>query len=411
MKHLSTSLSLLIAVSIPSLALAQSPQTVAPHTTVAPSNLMGFSYDRFVPNPSKDIRMDYSVWDDMLKEMVYYTGPSLRQRAPKPVPIVGTRRVYGHTSPYRLEGNKVVFESMGREFKDVLNEYVSDLEAVANDITISGLPRNEQLAFWLNLHNALVIQGIAENYPIQSPSKNISQNGQSFHDIPRVTIDGVSLSLKNIREDIVYRNWSDPLVIYGFFHGDIGSPSIQRKAYTGSNVRETLEFSANEFANSLRGIMVYGKTASVSRHYGDAAPYFFPNFNNDLRQHLVALANDNVGQQLVKAKNPFKIASYEDEVADLTRGEADRGPLSQVENSNEFGTFGPPNVLARALNEQTEKFRRIRKRGLFSSVTIEDIQTVDDADFGKPTGPRSIEIGPIGDISSQSNDDDDILEP
>lgn len=393
MRHLIFSLSFVLALGASASTLAQVQSVQAPAFTSAIASASQF--DRFVPAPTTNVRLDYTIWDQMLKEMVYYTGPSLRQRASKPEPIVGTRRIYGHTSPYRLEGNKVVFEEISPELTKIIDDYVADLEAIGNQVNVATLPRNEQLAYWLNLHNALVVSAISAEYPMKEPSKIQDDAGRAFHDIPRITIDGVPLSLRNIRQDIVYKNWADPLTIYGFFHGDIGSPSLQRKAYTGNNVQDTLRFSGDEFANSLRGVMVYGKTAHISRHYEDAAPYFFPNFDSDVRRHMSGLANEDVGGQVQKATNPFKIASYETSVADLTNGDSDRGPLGNVETSNELGTSGPPSVLVRALVEQTEKFRRIRKRGMFGTVTIEDIQTVDDADFGKPTGPSTIQIGPL----------------
>lgn len=400
MRHIAFSLSFVLALGASASTLAQVQSVQAPTFTSAIASTSQF--DRFVPVPTSNVRLDYTIWDQMLKEMVYYTGPSLRQRAPRPAPTVGTRRIYGHTSPYRLEGNKIVFEEIGPELTQIIDDYAADLETIGNQVDIASLPRNEQLAYWLNLHNTLVISAISAEYPMREPSKITDDSGRAFHDIPRVTIDGVPLSLRNIRQDIVYKNWANPLTIYGFFHGDIGSPSLQRKAYTGDNVRDTLQFSGDEFANSLRGVMVYGKSAHVSRHYEDAAPYFFPNFDNDVRRHMIGLANEDVRSQIEKATSPVKVASYEADIADLTRGDAGRGEFNNVETSNELGTFGPPNVLTRALVEQTEKFRRIRKRGLFGTVTIEDIQTVDDADFGKPTGPSTIQIGPLVGASAET---------
>lgn len=404
MRHTTLSISLIIALagSAPAFAQAQTVRTTAFNSGAISTQSQ---FERFTPQPSKSVRLDFTIWDDMLKEMVYYTGPSLRQRASRPDPIVGTRRVYGHTSPYRLEGNKVVFEEFGPEFKQIIDDYVVDLEAIGNDLGISTIPRNEQLAYWLNLHNALAVQAIAADYPMGDPSRENDDMGRNFHDIPRVTIDGVALSLRNIRQDIVYSNWNEPLVIYGFFHGDIGSPSIQRKAYTGENIRETLRFSGDEFANSLRGVIVYGKTAHISRHYEDAAPYFFANFDADVRSHMLSLTNEDVSEQLNKATNPLKVASYETAVADLTKGDANRGDYTIVSTAGSL-SVGPPNVLQRAMLEQTEKFRRIRSRGLFGSVTIEDIQTVDDADFGKPSGPSTIQIGPLGGETSEAETED-----
>lgn len=392
MRHTTLSLSFLLALGASAPAFSQAQTVTAPALGVS-IDLNPTTYDRFIPIPSTNTRLDFTIWDEMLKEMVYYTGPSLRQRASRPEPLAGTRQVFGHTSPYRLEGNRVLFEELGDEFAVIIGDYIADLVEIGNDINLQSLPRNEQLAYWLNLHNALVIKAVADAYPVGSPSGLTDQYGRQFHDTPRVNLNGVELSLKNIRQDIVYANWSNPLVIYGFFHGDIGSPSIQRKAYAGKTVQETLRFSANEFANSLRGFMAFGKTARISRHYEDAAPYYFKSFDTDVRAHLSSLMNPDVKEQLDKTDSPMKMARYEDAIADLTKGEANRGNYSQINSSN--SSSGPPSVLDRALQEQSEKFRRIRDRGLFGSVTIEDIQTVNDADFGTPEGPSSIDIGPL----------------
>lgn len=392
MRHTTIALSLLLALgaSAPAFSQAQTVSTPALGISVDRSQT---TYDRFIPTPSTNTRLDFTIWDEMLKEMVYYTGPSLRQRASRPEPLAGTRQVFGHTSPYRLEGNRVFFEEIGPELAAIIGDYITDLVEIGNDIDLQSLPRNEQLAYWLNLHNALVIKAIADDYPVGSPSGLTDQYGRKFHDIPRVNLNGMELSLRNIRQDIVYANWSNPLVIYGFFHGDIGSPSIQRKAYAGETVQNTLSFSADEFTNSLRGFMAFGKTARISRHYEDAAPYYFKNFDADVRGHLTSLMKPDVKKQLDKTDSPMKMARYEDAIADLTKGEANRGNYSQINSSN--SSSGPPSVLDRALQEQSEKFRRIRDRGLFGSVTIEDIQTVNDADFGTSEGPSSIEIGPL----------------
>jgi hypothetical protein len=380
-----------MGVSAPALAQAQTVQVGALNAVTSAASSQ---FDRFTPQPSTNVHLDFTIWDEMLKEMVYYTGPSLRQRAHRPDPIVGTRLVFGHTSPYRLEGNRVVFEGFGEEFTTILDDYVIDLVGIGDTLNIQTLPREEQLAYWLNLHNALVIKGISDNYPVSTPSTVTDDAGRKFHDIPRVTINGMSLSLRNIRQDIVYRNWSDPLVIYGFFHGDIGSPSIQRKAYSGQTVQQTLSFSADEFANSLRGFTARGKTARISRHYEDAAPYFFKDFDVDVRAHLSSLLKPDVKEELDMTENPLKFLRYEDDIADLTKGERTGGIYNEIQSSGSFSNR-PPSVLQRALREQQEKMQRIRKRGLFGNVTIEDIQTIDDSDFENPEDPNSINIGPL----------------
>ncbi|MFB9374883.1 DUF547 domain-containing protein [Algimonas porphyrae] len=405
MKHLPALFTFTAALAIAPASFGQAQTISTPSLTLSAATASASPYSRFTPNPTKATRLDFTLWDEILKDMVLYTGPSLRQRASQPSPVVGSRMTFGHTSPIRLEGNKVLFEGIDDDFKTMLDIYVEDLVDIGNRIDLASIPQDAQLSYWMNLHNILVIQGIAENYPISSPSRIKGADGLGFHDTKRITIDGVPLSLRNIRQDIVYANWSNPLVIYGFFHGDLGSPSIQRKAFTADTVWDTLRFSGTEFANSLRGFIVYGDKPQISRHYEDAAPYFFANdFNAQVRRHMGALLNPEVKEEFDKATAVVKVARYEDDVADMTKGTNDRIQLGSVRTLDPLGgTREVSSTLARAIQETGEKMTKIRRRGLFGTVTIEDIQTVPEED--RLSSGLSIEMELPETGTEQSSDD------
>ena len=123
-----------------------------------------------------------------------------------------------------------MFSYLDSQYKSGVSEYRKDLQDVGSNIDLTRFSRDEQLAYWLNLHNVAVIEQIALNYPVKTPRKikiDINGNKVDLHDAKFITVKGVSLSLRDIREKIVYPNWDNPDVIYGFFHGDIGSPSVQ----------------------------------------------------------------------------------------------------------------------------------------------------------------------------------------
>ena len=333
----------------------------------------------FAPRPSKRTRLDYGIWNDALQNVVIYGGPSLRERARRPKSDIGSRIVYGHTSPFRLEGNKVAFEFMGRELDGVLRDYIEDLERIANDIDIPSLQRNEQLAFWLNLHNAMVLEGLNQAYPVSVPETYREEDGSLFHDFKRIEIDGVKLSLRDIRERIVYPNWKDSRVIYGFFHGDLGSPIIQTRAFRSDNVWILLGQSAGEFVNSLRGLDDTKKALRVSRLYEDVAPWYFPDFEADLRAHLADKVLDETLEDIGSLERPIEVAKYETVIADLTAGDGNRQPASNVESvagiNGRAKPFGP---LGRSIIERREKFQDMRERGMTGTVIITDIVTEDE---------------------------------
>ena len=73
-------------------------------------------------------------------------------------------------------------------------------------INIANYNRDEQLAFWLNLYNALTVQIVADYYPIGSIEEiNISPGLFSIGPWGKkiVTIKGTSLSLEEIQNRII----------------------------------------------------------------------------------------------------------------------------------------------------------------------------------------------------------------
>ncbi|MBU7580427.1 MAG: DUF547 domain-containing protein [Porphyrobacter sp.] len=245
--------------------------------------------------------IDFDIWDYALKQMVLSMGPPNRQGARRPDPILGTRIKQGPQSPYRLEGSMVLFNFLGPEVIASFTEYRQDLERVTETIDIAALPRNEQLAFWLNLHNVALLEQLAKEWPVREP-RAIMVGGVPLDDARFITVKGIPVSLRDIREEIVFRNWKDPKVIYGFWRGEIGGPELQRNAFTGSNVGPLLDVAARDYVNSLRGTQKAGDTLQVAGLYAEVAPFYFPEFDADLRAHLVKYAEEDVAGILVETQ-------------------------------------------------------------------------------------------------------------
>ncbi|MEO0870946.1 MAG: DUF547 domain-containing protein [Pseudomonadota bacterium] len=324
-----------------------------------------------------DHTIDYSYFDEALEWFVVPMGPSIRETPRRAEPRTGTRRIYGHESRYRLEGNRVAFSYFDDDVRASLSEYRADLERVGSVLDLTRLPRNEQLAFWLNLHNVAVIEALAYEYPLSQPSeRTFGSNEAVLDDAKLVTVAGVELSPRDIRERIVYPNWSDPRVIYGFWRGEIGGPTLQRVAFSADNVSQMLGFSAEEFVNSLRGVEKTGKTLRVSRIYDEAAPFYFED-DAALRAHLNGFARDEVKEVIAKT-NRTVINDYEKDVADLARGERDPA-LQNLLVTDSVGFFAittaqptrPNPAILRLMEERSEKLRRAVLRGIRTgTVTI-----------------------------------------
>ena len=125
-----------------------------------------------------------------------------------------------------------------------LAAYVAALQKVP----VSTLNRNEQLAFWLNLHNAQGILQTANEYPLQDDNSKVVILGPAWTE-PSLTVEGHTLSLRDIERRILLRQWPDPLVLYGMYLPASGAPPAATEPFRGADVWRRLEERARQFVN------------------------------------------------------------------------------------------------------------------------------------------------------------------
>lgn len=358
-------------LGLPSLAIADS--SVASTTVSAPLT-------KFSPRPSKSTKIGYGAWSELLGDIILYMGPSTRQDYKAPAAETGTRLIRTHTSPYRMEGNKVLYPYMRGNVKLAIEDYVTELEELGNRINVPALPRNEQLAYWINLHNALVINYVAEEYPgpQRRPEKikPIAGSDATLHDAKIITIDGTPLSLRDIRETIVYPNWTNPDVPLAFYLGDTSSPSLSNIAYTASELAQQLKANAEEYTNSLRG-MDKGK---VSRVFHDVAPWYFPDFEPDIEGYFQRRMRTEVFNEFIE-RGYRGVNRYDNVVNDITAGWGERGRKGRSVSSD-IDAFAFGREVQQFFVDRSKKIEQLRKEEWFKrgTVTIIDIETEDTSD-------------------------------
>ncbi|MEP3421609.1 MAG: DUF547 domain-containing protein [Erythrobacter sp.] len=350
-------------------AMALSAAPAAAQTTAGANDA---AYATFTPSdtPNSD-GIDYSIWDEAMSNLVISMGPSLRETAGRPVPGLGTRRQYGHISRYRLEGSRIMFSFLDSDVISSFTEYRQDLENTASIIDIQALNRNEQLAYWINLHNVAMIEQIANNWPVRQP-RDIEINGVPLDEARFITVEGIALSPRDIRERIVFANWRDPRVIYGFWRGEIGGPSIQREAFNADNVSRLLDRGARDFVNSLRGTQKSGDTLQVSELFEEAAPFFFSEFETDLRAHLSRFANADTAA-LLSGTTQIDASVKEYDIADLAGGVREPTYSNVTSADGTSQSFRIPQSMQRLLQQREQKFQRIIREGRTGTVTFSNI--------------------------------------
>lgn len=334
--------------------------------------------DVFAPGESEGSgrRIDYGAYNQLLGTIVFDVGPSERKAPPKPLPMSGSRIQRENTSRYRLEGNRIAFSIQPEALENVTQQIVESFTRIAEAESFDQNSPDEKLAFWLNFHNALLINQMAGQYPFtRLASLNAIGSDTNVYDAKIVAVRGVPLSLNDIRHGIVYRYWDDPMTIYGFFLGTVGGPNIRTSAYSGFSVNRQLAQNGREFVNSLRGVEIIESSTRVSLVFKDALP-LFDGSKAALLEHIESLANSDTKKDIFSGAG-LRMDVYDWTVADLSYGEMPPpiGNFRKLDGNGLSGVFDRIGISPQAeefiRRIEAKKLRMFRRRG--GDVSIVDV--------------------------------------
>ncbi len=190
-------------------------------------------------DPKSTAVIDHGAWDAFLKKYVV-TGPKGVNRLPYGRIATGDRRK--------------------------LDDYIDRLAS----IKIGTYRRSEQLAYWINLYNALTVRLILQRYPVKSIlDLNISPGWLSVGPWGKklLRVEGEEISLDDIEHRILRPIWRDNRVHYGVNCASIGCPNLAKSAYVGATVGADLTRAARLYINGGRSVNFDGGDLYVSSIY------------------------------------------------------------------------------------------------------------------------------------------------
>ena len=260
------------------------------------ASTVAFAVDSQVPEPFQGFdatskhRITYDDLNNALKLIVVDAGRSNREKAAPTQAKTGSRMKVKVSRTTINEGNRVYYEIFRDEESagQVLQDLQKTLEGLPTEAPLRYFSRDEQLAYWLNLYNITLINEVSSVYPKRKLKKFLIGK-KSILSRKLLNVAGVPLSLDDIQHIILKQNYdNNPLIMYGLYQGIIGGPNIRKSAYTGANVYRNLADNAAEFVNSNRG--TYAKDERVFRASSlyDRNRGYFPDFQVDLKKHLLA---------------------------------------------------------------------------------------------------------------------------
>ncbi|MEM6441569.1 MAG: DUF547 domain-containing protein [Pseudomonadota bacterium] len=133
---------------------------------------------------------------------------------------------------------------------------------------VAALDRPEQLAFWINLYNAVTVDVVLDAYPVRS-IRNIGPSPLPTGpwNAPRTQVGGKALSLNDIEHAIVRPIWQDARVHYAFNCAAVGCPNLAETAYRGETIDAQLDRNARAFVNDPRGFREEDGAIAASKIY------------------------------------------------------------------------------------------------------------------------------------------------
>ncbi len=175
--------------------------------------------------------------------------------------------------------------------------------------TLAGLPinaynRSEQLAYWINLYNALTVQVVLTHYPVAS-IRDIDVSPGLFSDgpwdRPLLTVAGETLTLNDIEHRILRPIWRDPRIHYAVNCAAVGCPNLQETPFTAENTEGLLESAARTYVNSLRGVR-FGRNGLIVSSIYIWFQEDFGDSDEGVIAHLERYAEPEISAQIKQAR-------------------------------------------------------------------------------------------------------------
>ncbi len=117
-------------------------------------------------------------------------------------------------------------------------------------VQAASLPRNEQLAYWINVYNAYTIQLLnsrRERTSIRDINKVLGVTLKSPWAEPIVRADRRTLTLDDVEHEIIRKQFKDPRIHVALVCAAMGCPPLRSEAYDASRLDAQLDDQARRF--------------------------------------------------------------------------------------------------------------------------------------------------------------------
>ncbi len=160
--------------------------------------------------------------------------------------------------------------------------------------------RAEQMAYWINLYNAVTVKVVLGAYPVES-IKHIHEGvvplTGPWNDV-HANVAGQDLTLDQIEHGILRPIWQDKRIHYAVNCAAYGCPHLIETAFTAANTESLLEAGARAFVNSPRGVDIVDDDFVVISSIYDWYANDFGGTEESVIEHLIHYADGELADFL-----------------------------------------------------------------------------------------------------------------
>lgn len=139
-----------------------------------------------------------------------------------------------------------------------LDAYLSELESAH----LSSLNTKQKLVFWMNAYNAYTIKLILNNYPVASIT---DLHGGKPWDVKWIKLNGQTLSLNNIENDIIRPEFNEPRIHFAVNCAAKSCPPILNRAWKVETLARDLKSQTEAFINNTSHNEISKSSITISK--------------------------------------------------------------------------------------------------------------------------------------------------
>ncbi|RAP38903.1 hypothetical protein DID80_01560 [Candidatus Marinamargulisbacteria bacterium SCGC AAA071-K20] len=163
--------------------------------------------------------------------------------------------------------------------------------------------KQEQISFWINVHNIAAMSYISQEFPIDTTS-DLNTKSSTYKDLKIISVFNEMYSLNDIKKILFLYN--DERILFTLADGDLSSPQLHQKPYTSEAIESQLNNASFDFINErFRGVDIKQETKylyvsvlfknhpEIFESDEKIKRFISPNFKEDLSYYKVFYLRNN----------------------------------------------------------------------------------------------------------------------